>query len=169
LGTGNNIAGFEDLLYILFKHKHISLVDKSGGATFQNQASQAFGQLWISILILPTLLEILIPGTKDMDNALDSFINGQVAFFFGYSYHYRVIKARAPQLNVSILPMLQLNPEQPVNVANYWVQSVLEKSKKIKNEAWGLLNFLAHSKATKDYLDQSWGVRQRFALILPAS
>ena len=50
--------------------------------------------------------------------------------------------------------MLQLNPEQPINVANYWVQSVLDKSKN-KNEAWGLLNFLAHSKATKDYLDQS--------------
>ena len=55
---------------------------------------------------------------------------------------------------MSILPMLQLNPEQPVNAANYWVQAVVDKSKN-KNEAWGLLNFLGHSKATKDYLDQS--------------
>lgn len=70
-----------------------------------------------------------------MDNALDKFVNGSVAFFFGYSYQTcQIIKARAPQLNFSILPMLQLNPEQPVNVANYWVQSVVDKSKH-KNES----------------------------------
>jgi len=86
-------------------------------------------QLWISILILPTLLEILIPGTKIWITLWTVFINGQVAFFFGYSYHYPVIKARAPQLNVSILPMLQLNPNSLLMWPIIGLQSVLEKSK----------------------------------------
>lgn len=153
LGTGSNIPGFEDLLYILFKQSSISFTDKNGSAIFQNQPSQA-----ISVMNFYTDFANPARDTytwnEDMENALDKFVNGSLAFFFGYSYHYPVIKARAPQLNVSILPMLQLNPEQPVNVANYWVQTVLEKSKN-KNESWALLNYLAHSKATKEYLDQS--------------
>ena len=156
LGTGNNIPGFEDLIYILFRQSNISFVDKGGFAAFHNQP----GQPNPAMSVMNFYTDFANSGrdtytwNEDMDNALDKFVNGSLAFFFGYSYHYPVVKARAPQLNVSILPMLQLNPEQPVNVANYWVQSVTDKSKN-KNEAWGLLNFLAHSRATKDYLDQS--------------
>jgi len=157
MGTGNNIPGFEDLLYILFKQSNIGFVNKAGFATFNsaapNQANPA-----MSVMNFYTDFANSARDTytwnEDLDNGLDKFVNGSLAFFFGYSYHFPVIKARAPQLNVAILPMLQLNPEQPVNAANYWVQSVTDKSKN-KNEAWGLLNFLAHSKATKDYLDQS--------------
>lgn len=157
LGTGNNIPGFEDLIYTLFKQSNIPFVNKNGFATFQNPVGNDPGPV-ISVMNFYTDFANPTRDTytwnEDMGNALDQFVNGSLAFFFGYSYHYPVIKARAPQLNVAILPMLQLNPEQPVNVANYWVQTVLDKSKN-KNEAWALLNFLAHSKATKDYLDQS--------------
>ena len=157
MGTGNNIPGFEDLLYILFKQSNISFVNKSGFATFQNQVQN---QVNPANSVMNFYTDFANPErdtytwNEEQGNALDQFVNGSLAFFFGYSYHYPVIKARAPQLNVAILPMLQLNPEQPVNVANYWVQAVTDKSKN-KNEAWGLLNFLAHSKATKEYLDQS--------------
>ena len=157
IGTGNNIPGFEDLLYILFKQSNISFVNKSGFATFNATAGNQANAV-MSVMNFYTDFANSSRDTytwnEEVDNALDKFVNGSLAFFFGYSYHYPVIKARAPQLNMSILPMLQLNPEQPVNAANYWVQTVLDKSKN-KNEAWGLLNFLAHSKATKDYLDQS--------------
>jgi ABC-type glycerol-3-phosphate transport system substrate-binding protein len=157
LGTGNNIPGFEDIIYTLFTQSNINFVNKTGFATFQNGAGNDITPA-VSVMNFYTDFANSTRDTytwnEDMENALDKFVNGSLAFFFGYSYHYPVIKARAPQLNVAILPMLQLNPEQPVNVANYWVQTVLDKSKN-KNEAWALLNFLAHSKATKDYLDQS--------------
>ena len=157
LGTGANIAGFEDILYILFKQSGISFVNKTGQAAFagapNSQANPA-----MSVMNFYTDFANSSRDTytwnEDMAMSLDKFINGSVAFFFGYSYHLPVIKSRAPQLNMAVLPMLQLNPEQPVNVANYWVQTVTDKSKH-KNEAWGLVNFLAHSKATKDYLDKS--------------
>jgi multiple sugar transport system substrate-binding protein len=157
MGTGNNITGFEDLLYILFKQSNISFVNKSGFASFNAAAGN---QLNPAMSVMSFYTDFANSGrdtytwNEEADSALDKFVNGSLAFFFGYSYHYPVIKARSPQLNVAILPMLQLNPEQPINAANYWVQAVLDKSKN-KNEAWGLLNFLTHSKATKDYLDQS--------------
>lgn len=157
LGTGSNISGFEDIIYILFKQSGINFVNKNGQATFattiQNQENPA-----MSVMDFYTDFANASRDTyswnEEMEPSLDKFVNGSLAFFFGYSYHLPVIKARAPQLNMAVLPMLQLNPEQPVNVANYWVQSVTDKSKH-KNEAWALVNFLTHSKATKEYLDQS--------------
>jgi len=87
-----------------------------------------------------------------MENSLDSFAKGKVAFFFGYSYHNSMIKTRAPQLNYGVVPMIQLNAEKPVNAADYWVQAVVGKSKK-QNEAWGLINYLTrNSKAVEEYL-----------------
>lgn len=157
LGTSNNISGFEDILYILFKQSGINFVSKTGQVSFAAGADNQINPV-ISVMNFYTDFANAERDTYTWNEnagvALDKFINGSVAFFFGYSYHLPVIKARAPQLNVAVLPMLQLNPEQPVNVANYWVQAVPDKSKH-KNEAWGLINFLAHSRATKDYLDQS--------------
>lgn len=157
LGTSNNVAGFEDILYILFKQSGVNFINKNGVVSFGSDNNEAANP---AISVMNFYTDFANPArdtytwNEDSGVALDKFISGSLAFFFGYSYHYPVIKARAPQLNVSVLPMLQLNPEQPINVANYWVQTVTDKSKH-KNEAWGLLNFLAHSKATKDYLDQS--------------
>lgn len=158
LGTGNNIPGFEDILYILFKQSNLEFVGKTGFAAFNAKSSSGSTPPGLAVMNFYTDFADDTRDTytwnQEADNALDKFVNGSLAFFFGYSYHAPVIKARAPQLNVEVLPMLQLNPEQPVNAANYWVQSVLDKSKH-KNEAWALVNFLTHSKANKDYLDQA--------------
>ena len=87
------------------------------------------------------------------DNSLDKFANGSLAFFFGYSYHYDQIRARGPQINFKVLPMLQLNPDKQINSANYYLQSVLKKSKN-KDIAWGILRYLT-TVANKEYLDKS--------------
>ncbi len=157
MGVGSNIPGFDDLLYILFRQSNISFVNRTGQVVFNNPGGN---QANPAMAVMNFYTDFANPErdtytwNEEMDNALDKFVNGSLAFFFGYSYHLPVIKSRAPQLNFSILPMLQLNPEQPVNVANYWVQSVVDKSKH-KNESWGLVNYLTHSKAVKEYLDQS--------------
>lgn len=157
LGTGNNISGFEDILYILFKQSGIDLINKDGAVNFNNTSGNINNDA-IAVLNFYTDFANQTRSTyswnEDMEMALDRFINGSVAFFFGYSYHAPVIQARSPQLNVAVLPMLQLNPEEPINVANYWIQSVTEKSKH-KNEAWGLVNYLTHSGATKEYIEKS--------------
>lgn len=149
-GTGGNLPGSDDLLYILYQQSNLSFVGGSGQAFF-NQGGAAFD-------VMNFYTDYANPArdtytwSLDQGEALDAFVNGKVGFFFGYSYNYPIIKARAPQLDFRVLPMFQLNADKPVNVANYWVQTVTAKSKH-QNEAWGLINFLTHSKATKDYLD----------------
>lgn len=151
-GTGENVPGSDDLLYILYQQSNLAFVGGNGQAFF-NQGGAAFD-------VMNFYTDYANPArdtyswSADQGDALDAFVNGKVGFFFGYSYHYPIIKSRAPQLDFRILPMFQLNPDKPVNVASYWVQTVVSKSKH-QNEAWGLINFLTHSKATKDYLDKT--------------
>ncbi len=160
LGTGNNVPGSDDLLYILFRQSALNFVNKSGQAVFNLSARNNSGGENPVASVLNFYTDFANP-TRDtytwnesQNNALDNFVNGSLGFFFGFNYHNSLIKARAPQLNFGILPMLQLNPENQVNVANYWVQTVVGKSKR-QNEAWNLLLYLTHSAATKDYLDQT--------------
>ena len=154
MGTGNNIPGADDLMYILFKQSGLNFVDDSGRAVFGNYSGD--NNPAASVVTFYTDFANASRDTyswnEEMPNALDNFINGSSVFFFGYSYNDPIIKARAPQLNYDILPMLQLDNENPVNVANYWIQSVVSKSKH-QNEAWGLINYLAYSKANQAYLD----------------
>jgi len=161
MGTANNIPGFEDLLYILFRQSGIDFVSRAGAATFNVIPSGGIGANGTPAMQVMNFYTDFADPTRDtyswnedQGDALDQFINGSLAFFFGYSYHYATIKARAPQLNFAVLPMLQLNSEQPVNSANYWIQTVTAKSKH-QNEAWDLVAYLTHSGATKDYLTQA--------------
>ncbi len=157
LGTGNNIVGFDDLLYLLFEQSRVSFVDKNSYAVF-NLLAQGSSGVSPAAAVVDFFTDFANPS-KDvyswdttMNNSLDEFVSGKLAFFFGYSYHNSLIKSRAPQLNIEIIPMLQLSKENQVNAANYWVQTVVGKSKH-QNEAWGLVSYLTYSKATKDYLD----------------
>ncbi|MCX6779893.1 MAG: extracellular solute-binding protein [Candidatus Magasanikbacteria bacterium] len=151
-GTGENVPGSDDLLYVLYQQSNLNFVGGGGQAQF-NQGGASFD-------VMNFYTDYANPArdtytwSADQGDALDAFVNGKVGFFFGYSYHFPVIKSRAPQLDFRVLPLFQLSADKPVNVANYWLQTVTAKSKH-QNEAWGLINFLTHTKATKDYLDQT--------------
>ncbi len=153
LGTGKNVPGSDDLLYMLFRQSSVGFVARDGQAIF-NLSGQASNQIVDFYTDFANPTRDTYSWSENQGDALDSFLNGKVGFFFGYSYHLPTIKARASQFDYRIMPLFQLNPDAPVNVASYWIQSVLAKSKH-PNEAWGLIDYLTHSKATKDYLDQT--------------
>jgi len=153
LGTGNNIPGSDDLLFSLFRQSNVGFVARDGQAIF-NLSGQASGQIMDFYTDFANPSRDTYSWSASQGDALESFLSGKVGFFFGYSYHLSTIKARASQFDYRVMPLFQLNPDAPVNVASYWMQSVLAKSKH-QNEAWGFIDFLTHSKATKDYLDQT--------------
>ncbi len=159
LGTSNNISVSDDLIYVLYKQSGLDFVAKNGQPVFNRvPAGVNNGSESPAMAVMNFYTDFANPArdtytwNENMDNALDAFSNGSVAFFFGYNYYLPVIKARAPQLNLGILPLLQLNPERPMNVANYWVQAVTAKSTK-QAAAWNFIDYITHSAATKEYLD----------------
>ena len=161
LGASGNIIGVDDILYVLFKQSAVDMISRDNRAIF-NIAPQGLGSgIESPAMSVMTFYTDFANPTRDtyswneiMDDSLESFIQGKTAFFFGYSYHNAQIKSRAPQLNYGILPMIQLDPNNPVNVANYWAQCVVGKSKN-QNEAWGLINYLTRSSAAEQYLNNT--------------
>lgn len=157
LGIGSNVPGFDDLFFILLKQSGLEMVNSSGYAVFNT------GSDFTQIASVINFLSDYSNSARDtyswndkMSNALDQFANGSLAFFFGYSYHLPTIKARAPQLNIEVIPMLQLSAssDKQINSANYWVQSVVKKSRH-QSESWAFINYLARSSANKTYLDNT--------------
>jgi multiple sugar transport system substrate-binding protein len=74
-------------------------------------------------------------------NSFEAFLEGETAFFFGYAYHLKAIKSRGEKLPYGIAPMPQVNPQAPVNYANYWVNVVSTRTAE-QDSAWKLVEFM---------------------------
>ena len=83
------------------------------------------------------------------------FTEGKLAMMFGYAYYLPTIKAKGPKLKFTIAPLPQIeNSQQQINFANYWVETVLKKSKNT-DSAWDFLQFATRAENVKSYLDNT--------------
>lgn len=87
-----------------------------------------------------------------MPDAEESFIEGKVGFFIGYSYEIERIRNRAPQLNFGIVSIPQVALDNTINYGNYWVEVVSKKSE-YPAEAWDFILFIANNERVKKYLE----------------
>lgn len=88
---------------------------------------------------------------NELGDALSSFVRGKSVFFLGFAYDKDRIRAQAPQMNLEVIPIPQLNPGQPTNIANYWVQTVVRKTQN-PNEAWDFIRFITNEENIKTYV-----------------
>ncbi|MFA6215826.1 MAG: extracellular solute-binding protein, partial [Patescibacteria group bacterium] len=90
-----------------------------------------------------------------LPNSIDAFAAGKVAMVFGYNYHLPYFETkRQGKLNYAIAPVPQIEGRPQANFANYWVQTVSNKSKHI-NEAWDFIQFISKKTEAKKYLDKT--------------
>jgi len=150
LGLAKNINNFDDVFYVLLKQSGITLGRGGfvwGGGKNDNPLYNVLD--FYTDFANPT--RDTYTWNAEQETALDRFVKGGLAFFFGYNYHYNLIKAQGANLNFDVLPLIQLNSENPVNVANYSLQCVVSKSKN-QEAAWNFINYLANQNV-KEYLD----------------
>jgi len=156
LGTAKNIPHSFDILSLLMMQSGVKMA--YGGSVNFSSGVDKSGSQHPAVTALRFYTDFAQP-TKDvytwndkMGDAFEEFARGKTVFYFGFAYEYPRLKARAPQINVEVLPMLQLNDKQPVNIANYWIESVVKKSKH-PNEAWEFVAFMAKSENIKKYTE----------------
>ncbi len=153
LGTGNNIDNAPDLYALLLMQKGLKIIDQDRVAFIENsnrnQASPAFESLRFYTDFARQEKEAYT-WNEFQANAFDEFVRGKSVFYFGFGFDFDRIKARAPQMNLAVTPMLQLNTEAPINVASYWVNTVPKKSKH-QNEAWDFIRFISQPDNIKTY------------------
>ena len=160
LGTGANVERSPDILSILMMQNGAVMSTPDGSPLFHLVPTASEGQRTEppSYQALTFYTDFANPAKEvyawnaQQPNSLEAFLQGKVAFFFGYSYHLPTIKARASKLNLGIAKLPQIAGNPTVNYASYWTWVVAKKSPS-QDLAWNLLNFMRTPEESKKYLD----------------
>ena len=159
LGTGYNVERSADIISALMMQNGTVMSADNGTPTFgvtpeslsgareQPPAYQALS--FYTDFANPA--KAVYTWNAQQSNSFDAFVQGRVAFFFGYSYHLPVIRAQAPKLNLAIAQLPQIEGNPTVNMANYWAWSVSKKTKN-SDTAWNLLNFMMGKDEVSKFL-----------------
>lgn len=162
LGTAANIPRFSDILAVLMMQNGAQMTSSTGEATFQmvppNFSSRSFvpgieALRFYTDFARPT--KNAYSWNNDMPDALEAFMQGRTAFFFGYNYHVPLLRAQAAGLRWEIAALPQADAQNnKVNFANYWVETVSARSKNI-DEAWNFVQFAATAEQAPKYLEKT--------------
>ncbi|PKL72168.1 hypothetical protein CVV26_02760 [Candidatus Kuenenbacteria bacterium HGW-Kuenenbacteria-1] len=159
LGTAQNITNATDILSLLMMQNGTQMIDENNRATF-NLSSQTQKDIIPGEQALTFYTDFANPTketytwNEQMPEALDLFIQGKSAFYFGYSADLFSIQNQAPKLNFSIAPMLQIEGNSEINYANYWLETVSKKTEH-SNEAWDFILFATQEEQAKLYLEKT--------------
>ncbi|MFH1430577.1 MAG: extracellular solute-binding protein, partial [Candidatus Uhrbacteria bacterium] len=179
MGTGENVQRSFDILSLLMMQNG-AVMALSNGAPMFDRIPQALSGQRQSAPALDALLyytdfanpdKLVYSWNAQQPDSLEAFLQGRVAYFFGYSYHKQIIESRAPRINLAVtgVPHIAaaMNPEtgvvvgndliegsQPValNYADFWVQTIAERTLH-PNEAWDFVTFITTRPIVQQYLD----------------
>jgi ABC-type glycerol-3-phosphate transport system substrate-binding protein len=162
IGTGVNVERSPDLLAVLMMQNGAEMSAEDGSPTFDRipaalADSRDFPPAYQALQFYTDFANPsrdVYTWNNQQPNSLDAFIQGKSAFFFGYSYHLPIIRARAPRLNLALASMPQITGNPVVNIANYWGWAVSKKTKS-SDLAWNILNFMRTPEESKKFLDVS--------------
>jgi len=158
LGTYDNISQASDIVTLLMLQYGATMV--SGDKITFSHASAADPTFFPGIEALHFYTAFALPEktvytwNDQMPDALDFFASGQLAFFFGYQYQEPDILAKSRGIDYEIASMPQINPENEINYANYWVYTVANKTSH-SNEGWNFLQYAANENRVSNYLTAS--------------
>jgi len=161
LGTGNNINNFADILALIMMQNGARIIDDNNNVTMNAVAPGSSNNQYVpAVAALQFYLDFANPvkevysWSADLNNSTDAFVGGRLGFMFGYSDDLANIRARAPKLNFGIAPMLQIEGNNSVNMASYWLESVSKKSAH-QNEAWNFVEFMTKAENAQVYLNNT--------------
>ena len=134
----------------------VQMVDDGGTYTTFHQSIRAEDKYNAGLEALRFYSDFSDPAKKvytwneKMENAVQVFKQGKLAFLFGYSYSLPEIRASKINFGVAPIPTPVIKEGiARVTVANYWVETVSKKSKN-QEYAWHFLNFLSHPENLLD-------------------
>jgi len=162
LGTSENVPRSVDILATLMMQNGAEMVTDENEVNFHNIPDALRGTR--STLpgedALRFYSSFANPNQKnytwndEQGDAFQAFLQGRLAYFFGYSYHQEQIRGLAPKLSfgLSNIPQIQGNP--PVFLANYWVEGVSNKTPNV-DAAWDFVQFMTGAAEASKFLAES--------------
>jgi multiple sugar transport system substrate-binding protein len=156
--------------------KKLTIFDKKGnlvmsGAAFGGGSNVNRSQDILMLLVMQnnigdnTIKNLVSFENSGSSYSIDAFTQKKAAMMVNYLYHIEnVIDKTSNSLNFKIAPIPQLDENNKVNYANYWVPVVPKKApcgKEAKTDAncyslaWEFLDFAAKKENAKLYLDST--------------
>lgn len=162
IGTARNIDRAVDLVSVLMIQNGAEMADANGYPRFQTippelATVRSEPPAWQALKFYTDFAnpaQDTFTWDDSQPNALDAFVQGRTAFFFGYAYHLPIVKSRAPKLNLGITALPQIEGSPTKNYANYWYLTVSKKSKN-QDVAWNFLNSLTKPELAVKVLDKA--------------
>ena len=158
LGTADNVDRPMDILALLMMQNGTQMTDGSGMVTFDRFTPETAGQPLAPAAAALVFYNDFANPEKEvytwndkMPDALQAFVDGRVAYFFGYAYDLPQIRQMNPKLNFGIANFPQIEGNKPLNYANYWVEVVSKKTSH-PDEAWDLVQTVTRAENAAKYL-----------------
>jgi multiple sugar transport system substrate-binding protein len=163
LGTSNNVPRSVDVLSVLMMQNGAEMINAEDGQVNFHRIPEALRGTRSTIPGEEALRFYTSFANQnnrnytwndDQVDGFEAFLQGKVAYFFGYAYHLEQIRGLAPRLNfgISNLPQIQGNPE--VHLANYWVEAVSRKTQDV-DAAWDFLQFATSATEAQKFVRAS--------------
>jgi len=158
LGRHDNVDRAADIVMLLMRQNGALVQDESGAPQFDKIPADGVQRdlppgpeaLAFYTDFANSAKNDVYTWNEKLPSSLDMFSRGNLAYFFGYSYHRQDLLARAPKLDYAITTFPQLNAT-PEYMANYWVNAVTKKSKN-PDVAWHVVQFMSQAKNVEAYL-----------------
>jgi ABC-type glycerol-3-phosphate transport system substrate-binding protein len=167
LGTGSNVERAFDIMSILMMQSGAKMIDTRGLPSFFASVGTRDNIPGLTALQFYTdfaqPMKNVYSWNKEMPGSLNAFESGKLAFFFGYNYHIPQIRSRS-RVNFGVAPLPQIPGNPVVNYANYYLETVSNKSAN-QDMAWDFLLFVNKQENIKKYLEKTGRPTAQRALI----
>lgn len=168
LGLANNVNNYFDILSLLMLQNGVQMYSSSDNKiTFTTGDNNTLaGQALDFYASFADLNKETYSWNEKQTQAIDAFIAGRSAYFFGYLTDKKSLDEQAAGLNYDVTSMLHVNGDGTdrllnragnplqVNTARYWVETVSKKTKAV-NEAWDFVQFIAKEKRNKQFAEKT--------------
>ncbi|MDD5172749.1 MAG: extracellular solute-binding protein [Patescibacteria group bacterium] len=160
MGSSKNVENLTDILSLLMMQNGTAMADYTRGAIF-NQPLIDDPNYFPGKEALKFYTSFADPYQEiytwhdQMPNSLESFIQGKVAFIFGYSDYLSLIKQQAPKLNFDIAPVPQISASlKEINYARYWLETISKKTQH-PQEAWVFLLYATQAQNAQTFIERT--------------
>ncbi len=162
LGGGENIERSSDILAVLMMQNGTEMMNLDNTSItfletpqeFDNQSKKPGEDALRFYTDFANPSKEVYSWNNTMDNSLDLFIRGKVAIMFGYSYMISQIKVGNPKMNLVVARLPQIEDNDSINFANYWVETVSARGGHV-DIAWDFVLFSAEADQAATYLEKT--------------
>ncbi|MDP3991664.1 MAG: extracellular solute-binding protein [Candidatus Colwellbacteria bacterium] len=144
-GPSENIPNAADILSLLMFQAGATQTDEELGTTRINPNTKEGENALSFYAQFASPTSTYYAWSNSFESSTESFAEGKTAMVFVYAYQLPRIKEKNPFLDYAIAPAPQINPDNPINIANYWGLAVSTKSLS-QNVAWDFVTFAATDK-----------------------